>query len=301
MKSNYLITTLLHGKWFIDHRIDIHTGEIIDKLLNRQFSGQMGILSDDKPFSFSVISGGGGIPVTQEIPDNIPEDTTAIYLIEGTMLKYGSLSSYGTTEIAESIRQAALHKKISSIVLKFDSGGGSVDAIAPLVEVIQLAQSNGKPVIASCDLCASAAYFVASFCDEIHADNDISAEFGSIGVMMSFRDYQKYYEKEGITEHRVYSNLSQHKNEPLELALQGKYDMIKTEMLDPLAKKFQDTIIQNMSGLNTKIEGILSGKTFYASDALANGMIHAIGDLDYSITRARKLRQKRLINNYTNS
>lgn len=301
MKSNYLITTLLRGKWFIDHRIDLETGEIIDKLLDRQFAGQTAILSDNKPFSFSVISSGGAIPMADEIPDDIPNDTTAVFLVEGTMLKYGSLSHYGTTEIAAVIRKAAAHKKISSIVLRFDSGGGSVDSIAPLVEVIQMAKSNGKPVVASCDLCASAAYFVATYCDEIHADNDISAEFGSIGVMMSFRDYQKYYEKAGITEHRVYSNLSEHKNEPLELALQGKYDLIRTEMLDPLARKFQEAVIKNMPSIKKETKGILSGKTFYAADALENGMIHAIGDLDYSIARVRQLRQKRLINDYTNS
>lgn len=301
MKSNYLITTLLRGKWFIDHRIDLETGEIIDKLLNRQFAGQTNILSDNKPFSFSIISSGGAIPVADEIPDEIPKDTTAVFLVEGTMLKNGSLSHYGTTEIAAVIQKAATHKKISSIVLRFDSGGGAVDSIAPLAEVIQLAQANGKPVVASCDLCASAAYFVATYCDEIHADNDISAEFGSIGVMMSFRDYQKYYEKSGITEHRVYSNLSEHKNQPLELALQGKYDLIKTEMLDPLARKFQEIVLKNMPSIKADTEGILSGKTFYAAEALENGMIHAIGDLDYSITRARQLKQKRLINDYTNS
>lgn len=301
MKSNYLITTLLRGKWFIDHRIDLETSEIIDKLLDRQFAGNTGILSDSKPFSFSVISSGGAIPMADDIPDDIPNDTTAVFLVEGMMLKYGSLSHYGTTEIAAAIRKAAEHKKISSIILKFDSGGGSVDSIAPLVDVIQLARANGKPVVASCDLCASAAYFVATYCDEVHADNDISAEFGSIGVMMSFRDYQKYYEKAGITEHRVYSNLSEHKNEPLELALKGKYDSIKTEMLDPLARKFQESVIANMPALDKETVGILSGKTFYAEAALENGMIHAIGDLDYSISRARKLKHKRLINDYTNS
>ncbi len=30
-------------------------------------------------------------------------------------------------------------------------------------------------------------------------------------------------------------------------------------------------------------------------------MIHAIGDLDFSIARARKLRESSLINKYTNS
>ena len=300
MKSNYLITTLLLGKWFIDHRVDIETSEIIDKILNREFAGHTSILSDNKPFAFSL-EGNGNQSSISTIPEDIPENSTAIYTISGTMLKYGTMCSYGTMEIASAIREAAAHKKIGSIILNIDSGGGAVDAIAPLVEVIQLAQANGKPVIASCDLCASAAYFVASYCDEIHANNNISAEFGSIGVMMSFRDYQKKYEKDGITEHRIYSNLSEFKNEPLELALQGKYDMIKTEMLDPLAQKFQDVVKENMPGLNSEVKGILSGKTFYAQSAMDNGMINAIGDLNFSFQRARKIKQQRLINNYTNT
>lgn len=301
MKSNYLITTLLRGKWFIDHRVDIETSEIIDKILNRGFAGDTSILSDNKPFSYSLISSGNAIPVAPDIPEGIPYDTTAVFLIEGTMLKHGSMSHYGTTEIAAAIKKAVEHDKITSIVLRIDTGGGAIDSIAPLVDVIQLARAKGKPVVASCDLCASAGYFVATYCNEIHADNDISAEFGSIGVMMSFRDYQKYYEKEGIKDHRIYSNLSEHKNQPLELALQGKYDMIKTEMLDPLAVRFQKAVTENMPALDTKVEGILSGKTFYADTALKNGMIHAIGDLDFSIARARKLRESSLINKYTNS
>ncbi len=299
MKSNYLITTLLRGKWFIDHRLDIETSELIDKILARQFAGETAILSDNKPLAFSV-STGNDSQLTSSIPEDIPENSTAIYSIEGTMLKYGTLCSYGTTEIAAAIREAAMHKKIGSIVLDIDSGGGSVDAIAPLVEAIRLAQVNNKPVLASCDLCASAALFVASYCDEIHAANEISAEFGSVGVMMSFKDYQKRNENLGITEHRVYSNLSEHKNQPLELALQGKYDLIKTEMLDPLALKFQETIKENIPGLKTETEGILSGKTFYAADALDNKIINAIGDLNYTLKRAQELRKKLLINNYTN-
>ena len=67
MKSNYLITTLLRGKWFIDHRVDIETSEIIDKILKRGFAGETSILSDNKPFSYSIISTNGAIPVAQDI------------------------------------------------------------------------------------------------------------------------------------------------------------------------------------------------------------------------------------------
>ena len=86
----------------------------------------------------------------------------------------------------------------SSVFCDTHSGGGAVDAIAPLVDAILYAKSKGKAVVAHCDLCASAAYYAASYCDEIIASNTISAEFGSIGVMMSFPDYAKYYENAGV-------------------------------------------------------------------------------------------------------
>ena len=120
------------------------------------------------------------------------------------MLKYGTYCSYGTMEYADLIREAADSSNISSVLCDIDSGGGAVDAIAPLVDAILYARSKGKAVVAHCDLCASAAYYAASYCNEIIASNTISAEFGSIGVMMSFPDYAKYYESAGIKMHTIY-------------------------------------------------------------------------------------------------
>ena len=61
------------------------------------------------------------------------------------MLKYGTMCSYGTTEIAAVIKQAVSAPNISSIILDMDSGGGAVDAIAPLVDAIAEAKAAGKP------------------------------------------------------------------------------------------------------------------------------------------------------------
>ncbi|MEX2369037.1 MAG: S49 family peptidase, partial [Candidatus Paceibacterota bacterium] len=121
-------------------------------------------------------------------------------------------------------------------------------------------------------------YWTASACDYLVADNDISAEVGSIGVMMQFRDVSGYYEKEGIKLHTVYSSESDQKNLAFELALEGKYDLIREEELDPLARAFQQAVKKNRAGkINTAAKGILNGRTFFAGDALANGLIDRIG------------------------
>jgi protease-4 len=223
----------------------------------------------------------------------------AIIPLRGTMIKYGTMCSYGADEIAAAIDEAAANKKVTGIVLDIDSGGGAVDAVAPLVDAIRRAKAARKPVVACCDLCASAAYWTACECNEIMAANSISSEFGSIGVMMSFPDYAKYYEKEGIKVHTIYSNLSTYKNAPFEAAKLGKYDDIKTEELDPLARKFQANVRAKRAGkLNEDIEGILSGKVFYAEDALKHGLIDSIGTLDRAVERVRELAAEANINQY---
>src|SRR5690606_37077147 len=81
--------------------------------------------------------------------DQAPDGSTAIIPLKGTMLKYGTWCSYGTEEVAYAIRTSAVHDKINSIVLDTDSGGGSVDAVAPVVQAIEFARSLGIPVVAS--------------------------------------------------------------------------------------------------------------------------------------------------------
>lgn len=297
-----LYHALISAKFFVDLRQVDGFSALIQKYLEHdvtEFSSEL--YSDEHPLEIKMAD--------IEVPGfdmssgnvNAEQKSIAIIPLHGTMIKYGTMCSYGTDEIAEAIDAAAADRKVGGIVLDIDSGGGAVDAIAPLIDAIQRSQAIGKPVVASCDLCASAAYFAGIFCNEIIANNTISSEFGSIGVMMSFPDYAKYYEKEGIKVHTIYSNLSTYKNQPFELAKEGKYDLIKTEELDPLARKFQETVKARRQGkLDEKVEGILSGRVFFAEDALKHGLIDVIGNEDKAVERCRQLIAEANIERYMN-
>lgn len=211
--------------------------------------------------------------------DEAPAGSVAIIPVKGTLLKYGTWCDYGTLELANIMIEAASHKNISSLVLDHDSGGGAVDAVPPMVQAIRRVKEMKKPIVSSIDLACSAAYWTASETDYLVLDNDISAEVGSIGVMMSFYDVQPMYEEMGIKFHSIYSNESGDKNLAFQEALKGNYDLIKEESLDPLARNFQATIKKNRAGkLNASVPGIISGKTFYAQDALKHGLVDRIGN-----------------------
>lgn len=232
--------------------------------------------------------------------DDAPEGSIAIIPLEGTMMKYDTRCSYGTASIAGLLREAVNSDKIDGILLDIDSGGGAVDAIAPLLDAIDYAHAKLKPVVAFCDLCASAAYYVAAACDAIMAGNSISSEFGSIGVMMSFMDYSKYYADLGIKEHTIYSSLSDYKNAPFEAARKGEYDLIRAEELDPLALGFQQHVKSHRAGLKTDEKGILNGRMFYAQRAVEVGLADSIGDLGAALALARQLREKMCVQEYIN-
>lgn len=301
MGFSKLYHSILSMKFFIDLRqVDAHL-VLLEKYLEKDVSDFTAkTLSEEQPMkiSYREIDFAPLAETGNEGKAN-GKKVVAIIPLHGTMIKYGTMCAYGADEIAEAIDEAAADKKVMGIVLDIDSGGGAVDAVAPLVDAIRRTKAMGKPVVACCDLCASAAYWTACECNEIMAANAISSEFGSIGVMMQFPDYAKYYEKEGIKVHTIYSNLSAYKNAPFEAAKKGEYESIKAEELDPLARKFQANVRAKRAGkLDENVEGILNGKVFYAEDALKNGLIDSIGTLDRAVCRVREIAADANIHQY---
>lgn len=301
MGFSKLYHSILSMKFFIDLRqVDAHL-VLLEKYLEKDVSDFTAkTLSEEQPMkiSYREIDFAPLAETGNEGKAN-GKKVVAIIPLHGTMIKYGTMCAYGADEIAEAIDAAAADKKVMGIVLDIDSGGGAVDAVAPLVDAIRRTKAMGKPVVACCDLCASAAYWTACECNEIMAANAISSEFGSIGVMMQFPDYAKYYEKEGIKVHTIYSNLSAYKNAPFEAAKKGEYESIKAEELDPLARKFQANVRAKRAGkLDEKVEGILNGKVFYAEDALKNGLIDSIGTIDRAVSRVREIAADANIHQY---
>lgn len=305
MAFSTLYYTILNKPFFIDvRRIDAQA-VLIDKFLEHDIEGFSGKkLSDTTPIGRAFIAlrhaSDQGATASGDF-SKAPEGSVAVIPLKGDMMKEGTMCSYGTEELAAVVREAADAKNIIGIRLDIDSGGGAVDAIPPMLDAIAYCQSKDKPVVAACDLCASAAYYVASHCNSIVAVNDISAEFGSIGVMMQFPDYAKYYEQKGIKIHTIYSDLSDYKNAPFEAARKGDYKSIKEEMLNPLARQFQEAVKSHRKDLKQDIDGILNGRVFYARQALEYGLIDQIGTTESATEKVRQLSAQMQLTQYAAS
>lgn len=292
----FLLSKILRGTWFLRPEDAIAGHVIVNNVLTGAYNDEKytKILSEISPLAELSYEGESSF-------DKAPAGSTAIIPVKGTLVKYGTWCSYGADEIAEQIRTAGRHKNISSLVLDIDSGGGACDAVAPICQAIADVRKAGKVVVASCDLAASAAYWIACNCDRIIADNDVSAEFGSIGVMCSFSDLKPFYENLGVKFHEIYADQSVNKNESFRLALEGDYTKIKQESLNPMAIRFQNEVKEKRKCLSD-MPGILSGKMFYAREALNAGLIDEIGSLDMAVDIAKNLSEEmQMINQYIKS
>ena len=299
MRVDKLTLQIFRATWALDPRLALGFSDFVGNLITGNLSAV------DEKLPLKVVAMGSdhvGIPLIARSSesndgnywDAVPKGSTAIIPLRGEMLKEDTWCSYGTETLAQVIMEAAAHKNVSAIIVDGDSGGGSVDSIAPLLDAVSFARSQGKPIIGRGDLVASAAYYFFSSLDLIIAANDISSTFGSIGVMITFADVQPYYEKQGVKFHTIYAPESDHKNQPFELALKGKYDLIKKEMLSPLARKFQNDVRNNRKGkIDITVKGILNGRMFYAADAVKYGLADEIGDFEHAIRRAKELADNR--------
>jgi len=295
MRIDLLIAAILREVWAISYEEFVANQALLVKLLSENYSSE-GITLGDFPLSIVARSG----EVIGSTFDKAPDGSVAIISLKGVMMKEDTLCSYGTESIGERLMEAADHKKISAAIIDTHSGGGSVNSVPPLVEAIEYAKKK-MPVIGLGDTVASAAYYALSATDKIIAANNFSSQFGSIGVMIQFADATEQLKNQGIKMHTIYAPESTHKNKPFELALEGKYDLIKKEMLSPLAIKFQDAVKNNRPNLDKEIEGILNGKMFYADDALKHGLIDGVGNMEFAIKEALNMSKTKQFNINTNS
>lgn len=278
----FLLTSqLVRGQWFMNPQHAYSGMPDVVNLLNpnQDFSSITSeTLAKNKPFELLAATGDdngitGGF-------DQLPKGSIAIMKVTGTLLKYGTWCSYGTEDIGEQMEYAANHKNIAGLLFIGDSGGGGVNAVAPLRAGFEAFKKLDKPTLSLMDTAFSAMYYGISASDYIMAVNDISSGFGSIGVMLSYLNMTEYMKNLGIEQVSLYPDESSEKNQAFELAMKGEFDMIRNEELAPLARQFQQTVIQDRGEKLKHMDDpkIIKGKTYGADEAIANGLADGKGD-----------------------
>ncbi len=212
----------------------------------------------------------------------------AIFSITGMMMKYAhfnfSLEDLewivpGIDDIATLLEYAMQSEDIDGAILVMNTPGGTTQSLIRIEEVLK---KRTKPVVAVVDgMCASAGMYAASLCDRIIALNKMCS-VGSIGVMVQLIDDSAFYKKNGIKIIEIYPPESAEKNKAYRDAIDGKTQTMIDEVLTPLAVNFQN-IVKEHRPVDESVDGVLSGKMFYAEDAIKAGLVDEIGNFETAV------------------
>ncbi len=220
-------------------------------------------------------------PYTQkQITDNLTTTTIMIHVFQVT----GTLTPEVTEELAAGVANVTASVTTPDkgdatdpdfMVFYIDSPGGSVAGVKELATLI--AESPLQTVAVVGDLCASAAYWLASQCDQIWAISP-TARIGSVGGMVTYyRPSPKMAELwgEDVT---VYAPQSTAKNAEAEALRNGDPEPLRKSVLEPLTAIFINDVFRGRAGrlVDAQDAGLASGVALYASEALGRGWIDKI-------------------------
>lgn len=291
MDLNTLLYELSNEEWLMDLK---RLYQIREAVLNGNLKSHTAKDADKKPQILEFFTEDYK-RIDPRNPQEIPEGSIAVINVVGPMMKYWNWAFEGADWVIKQLEFCNNLNNVKAIILNVDGPGGAVPAISPFIE---FKLKKKKPIVALCDAALSLHYWIpVAVADHIMARNTISARFGSVGVVTSWLDISKYYENLGVIEHEVYAEESKHKNEvhrKMKDNEEAAKKMLRERHLSPLAKKFQASVENALPNLK-KEEGVLSGRTFGAEEALSLNMIHSIGSMEDAMQKAQMLAE---VSNY---
>lgn len=194
-------------------------------------------------------------------------------------------SSGGTSaeRIGKTLDRIAADPQIGTIVYDINSPGGTVPGIQELAAQMWALRGQKTQIAQVNSLAASAAYWLASQCDEIVSLPSGTA--GSIGVFTVHQDLSKALAQEGIDvtlisagKYKVEGNPFEPLSDEAKAVLQGRVDAAYAQFTKDVARGRGVSVADVRSGYG-------EGRALSAKEALAAGLIDRIATMDATLSR----------------
>lgn len=194
----------------------------------------------------------------------------------------GVISSNDANDfVVEELKKAKEDPQIKGVILNVNSPGGSVYASERIANEIKALKEAEKPVYTVMrEMAASGGYYISAPTDRIYASNETWT--GSIGVIIQSYSLQGLFEKYGIKEQNITTGKMK------DAGSQGR-DMSKEEkeyfqgLVDSAFDRFVKIVSEGRGISEREVRKLADGRVYDGSQALSNGLVDKIGDLDSAI------------------
>jgi protease-4 len=191
----------------------------------------------------------------------------------------------GADTIVRGLRQARQDGAVRAIVLRVDSPGGSGTAADAVWREVGIARKTKPVVVSMGDYAASGGYYIAMRGDVIVADPGTIT--GSIGVFSGKFSLRGLYAKLGVSQGTVRRG----RNATLFSSWEPWTDEERAKVRS-LNEAFYRTFVakaaEGRKRSPEEIEAVAQGRVWTGQEALAAGLVDALGGLDAAVQTARE-------------
>ena len=213
----------------------------------------------------------------------------AVIPIEGTLVPGDSVQgSAGSDTVVEQLERADEAGAVA-IVLRINSGGGSVFASEVIRAKVDAIAADGVPVVVSMGgAAASGGYWIAAAADEIWAMP--STITGSIGVFSAFPTFEGLFDYVGATVDGVGTTTMAGSLDPSR-PLDENSERIFQAVVDGIYREFLTLVAAARHMTVDEVDAIAGGKVWIGRQAKEIGLVDQLGSLDDAIASAAALAQ----------
>jgi protease-4 len=194
----------------------------------------------------------------------------------------------GGDSTAALLKKARLNEKVKAVVLRIDSGGGSMFASEIIRNEVLAIKEAGKPIIASMgSVAASGGYWIAMSADEIWAAP--STITGSIGVFGTILTFENSLNSMGIYSDGVAT--TELNNISLSRGISDKLSQVFQLGVENAYDKFISLVAQERRLEKSAVDEVAQGRVWTATQAQSFGLVDKLGDKQDAINAAASLAQ----------
>lgn len=226
---------------------------------------------DDRPYLLSIENGVATVSINGPMTNR-----------DAWYNEYLGIASYNA--IREAVAYAASNEEVKHIVLDINSGGGPVNGVSDVSNLISVVNARIKPITAFTDgsMC-SAAYWLACSAGDIYATN--VSTVGSIGVIATHMEYSKQLKEDGVTVNVMRAGKYKALINSVEpLSETGREQM--QAQLDAAYKVFVQHVAKARNQSYDFVDASMAqGREFFGEAALAANLVDGIESFDNLMSR----------------
>ncbi|WP_298368468.1 signal peptide peptidase SppA [uncultured Lutibacter sp.] len=263
-------SNMVDGKLYLDEYVDG-----LKVLTNTNIDGKLNKISLK-----DYISTGKG-----RIKSSASNKIAVIYAQGEIIYGKGDENFIGQDLIINALKKVRKDKKVKAIVLRVNSPGGSALASELIWRELELTRKELPIVVSMGNVAASGGYYISCNANKIFAEPTTIT--GSIGVFGVIPNISELAENIGINAEQVSTNKSPSYSvfEPMT----DEFRAVTKEGVEQIYTTFLDRVSKGRNIPVAKVDSVAQGRVWSGVEALENGLVDELGNLNDAIIYAAEL------------